>query len=161
TPTSMPRTTVRKADGTLVGELPSVAEEPPFRPKVEISLRAEGFHAAIVRPRDFDPKKKYPVIVDVYGGPGHQHVPGATRNWVLRQWLADQGFIVVAIDNRGTPGRGADWEKQLYQRFGSLPLEDQVAVLEGLGRRHPEMDLERVGIVGWSFGGYMSALAVL
>ena len=67
----------------------------------------------------------------------------------------------MAIDNRGTPGRGRDWERAIYQKFGTVPLEDQVAGLNLLGEKHPEMDLERVGIVGWSFGGYMSALAVL
>ena len=83
------------------------------------------------------------------------------RPWLLKQWLADQGFIVVAIDNRGTPGRGRDWERAVYRKFGSVPLEDQVAGLRALGKTFPEMDLERVGIVGWSLGGYMSALAVL
>src|SRR5439155_21869629 len=58
-------------------------------------------------------------------------------------------------------GRGADWEKELYQKFGSLPLTDQAEALQALGKKHPEMDLERVGIVGWSFGGYLSGLAVL
>jgi dipeptidyl-peptidase-4 len=83
------------------------------------------------------------------------------RNWLLPQWLADQGFIVVAIDNRGTPGRGRDWEKAIYQKFGSVPLDDQVRVLQDLAKQHPEMDLARVGITGWSFGGYLSGLAVL
>jgi dipeptidyl-peptidase-4 len=80
---------------------------------------------------------------------------------LLRQWLADQGFVVVSIDGRGTPGRGRDWERAIAKRFGSVPLEDQVAGLKALGERFPEMDLDRVGIVGWSFGGYMSALAVM
>ena len=79
----------------------------------------------------------------------------------IDQWLADQGFIVVSIDNRGTPGRGRDWETAIYQKFGTVPLDDQVAGLQALGKKFPEMDLERVGIYGWSFGGYMAALAVL
>jgi dipeptidyl-peptidase-4 len=165
TPSSLPRTTVHKADGTLLGELPSVAEEPPFRPRLEfvndLWIDARPTDAIIIRPRNFDPKKKYPVLIDVYGGPGHQHVVSAMRNWLLPQWLADQGFIVVALENRGTPGRDDRWEKALYRQFGSVPLNDQVEVLRNLYRRYPEMDAERVGIVGWSFGGYMSALAVL
>jgi dipeptidyl-peptidase-4 len=163
TPGMLPRSTVHQADGTLVGELPSVAENPPFTPKVEFYQVGEGdgFYTAVVRPHDFDSKKRYPVIVDVYGGPGHVHVVKAMRNWLLDQWLADQGFIVVAIDNRGTPGRGRDWERALYQKFGSVPLDDQIAGLQALGRKFPEMDLERVGVVGWSFGGYLAALAVL
>jgi dipeptidyl-peptidase-4 len=163
TPSSLPKSSVHRADGSLVGELPSVAENPPFTPKVEFLTigDAPSFHAAIVRPHNFDPKKKYPVIVDVYGGPGHNHVVQAMRSWLLDQWLADQGFIIVAIDNRGTPGRGRDWERALYQKFGSVTIDDQVAGLKALGKKFPEMDLDRVGIVGWSFGGYMSALGVL
>ncbi|HKB36416.1 MAG TPA: S9 family peptidase, partial [Gemmataceae bacterium] len=164
TPGAMPRTTVHKADGTQVGELPSVAEEPPFKPKAEFGKavgQARQYEVVVIRPRDFDPKKKYPVIVDVYGGPHHQHVVAAMRNWLLPQWLADQGFIVVAIENRGTPGRRGNWEGAIYQKFGSVPIEDQVEALRALGASFEEMDLKRVGITGWSFGGYMSALAVL
>ncbi len=167
TPTQMPRSFVVHYDdrgrGTSAGELPSVAEEPGFTPRVEFVTVGDKpmFHAAIVRPRDFDEKKKYPVIVDVYGGPGHQTVMASMRNWLLPQFLADQGFIVVGIDNRGTPARGRDWERAIYQKFGSVPLDDQVAGLQALGKKVPQMDLERVGIVGWSFGGYMAALAVM
>jgi dienelactone hydrolase len=76
-------------------------------------------------------------------------------------WLADQGYVVVSFDGRGTPGRGRDWERAIYQKFGEIPLADQVSALTDLAARHSEMDLKRVGITGWSFGGYMSALAVL
>lgn len=160
----LPRSRVHRADGTLAGELPSVAEEPDFKPRVEIQeiVASSGkFFTALVRPHGFDPKRKYPVVVDVYGGPGHLHVVDAMRNWLMDQWLADQGFIVVAIDGRGTPGRGRDWERAISKRFGSVPLDDQVRGLQALGAKYPELDLKRVGIVGWSFGGYMSALAVL
>src|SRR5205823_2322831 len=103
----------------------------------------------------------YPVIVDVYGGPHHKQVTASMGRWLMDQWLADQGFIVVAVDGRGTPGRGRRWERAIAKRFGSVPLEDQVAGLRALGKKHPQMDLDRVGITGWSFGGYMAALAVL
>jgi dipeptidyl-peptidase-4 len=147
----------------LVGELPSVAEEPAFTPKVSFEkVGGEGgFHAAIIRPRDFDVKKKYPVIVDVYGGPHHLSVNRGMRSWLVPQFLADQGFVVVALDNRGTPGRGRDWERSIYGKFSSVPIEDQVKGLKLLGEAHPELDLDRVGVTGWSFGGYMAALAVL
>jgi dipeptidyl-peptidase-4 len=160
---SMPRTTVHKPDGALVGELPSVAEEPPGAPRAEVfKLDGEpGFYGSIVRPRNFDPHKHYPVILDVYGGPGHTKVSLAMNSRLLDQWLADQGFIVVSLDGRGTPGRGRDWERAVSKHFGSVPLDDQVAGLRQLGKRFPEMDLDRVGITGWSFGGYLSALAVL
>jgi dipeptidyl-peptidase-4 len=158
-----PRAEVCRADGTRIGELPSVAETPPFVPKVEMVRvgSGRGFYAGVLRPRDFDPRKRYPVLVDVYGGPGANSVWAVMRAWLLSQWLADQGFIVVAVDGRGTPGRGRDWERAISRKFGSVPLTDQIAGLKALGQRFPELDLDRVGIVGWSFGGYMAALAVL
>ena len=163
---AMPRAVVRHLpDGAVVGELPSVAAEPPFTPRAEVLQLGpgEGFKCAVVRPRDFHPAagNKYPVIVDVYGGPHHQQVTASMRTYLLDQWLADQGFIVVLADGRGTPGRGRDWERAIAGHFGSVPLDDQVAALQLIGAEHPELDLERVGITGWSFGGYMSVLAVL
>jgi dipeptidyl-peptidase-4 len=159
----MPRTLVRRADGSLIGELPGVAEEPPFVPQVELTKVGgePGFHAALVRPRGFDPGQRYPVIVNVYGGPGGSMVVAMMGAWLRDQWLADQGFIIVAVDGRGTPGRGREWERAIARQFGTVPLDDQVAGLKALGQRFPELDLDRVGIVGWSFGGYMAALAVL
>src|SRR5437016_1908890 len=120
-----------------------------------------GFYASILRPHGFSAKKRYPVILHVYGGPKHQMVLASMPTRLLDQWLADQGFIVVALDGRGTPGRGRDWERSLSKHFGSIPLEDQVAGLKALGKRFPELDLDRVGVFGWSFGGYLSALAAL
>ncbi len=160
---AMPRAMVRKADGTSVGELPSVAEEPPFRPSAELLKvgEGEGYYTAIVRPLKFKAGTKYPVIVHVYGGPTHRMVTASMGTRLIDQWLADQGFVVVSVDNRGTPGRGRAWEKAVYDKFGSVPLADQVAGLKALGKKYPELDLGRVGIYGWSFGGYMAALAVL
>lgn len=177
----MPKTWVHDRGFREVGALPSVALEPSFVPNVRVLEVGKGFlteppfphlgtfrrsssdylYTAIVRPRDFDPKKKYPVLVDVYGGPTHLQVVQAMRNWLIPQWIADQGFIVVAIDNRGTPGRGREWEKAIYKKFGTVPLEDQVKGLHALCDKFPEMDRDRVGIFGWSFGGYMAANAVL
>ncbi len=160
---SMPVTTVLRDDGSVVGELASVAEKEPFEPRqelVEIGTKTP-FHAAVVLPRQFDKNKKYPVIVDVYGGPHHLHVQATRSRWLLDQWYADQDFIVVALDGRGTPGRGRDWERAIYKKFGSVPLNDQVAGLKELAARYPAMDLGRVGIDGWSFGGYLAGLAVM
>jgi dipeptidyl-peptidase-4 len=161
TPERMPDTGVFELAGAL-GKLPSVAEHPQFEPRVQFLTVGPkpGFHAAVVLPRDFDPKKRYPVWLDVYGGPHHVHVRASMARWLLDQWYADQGFIVVAADGRGTPGRGRDWERAIKFKFGSVPLDDQVAALKALGERIPQMDLARVGIDGWSFGGYLSALAV-
>jgi dipeptidyl-peptidase-4 len=159
---ALPTTFVEKESSGSSGraDLPSVALEPPFKPNVVVE-KVGDYYTAVVRSRQFDKTKKYPVIVDAYGGPGHLHVVQAMKNWLIPQWLADQGFVVVAIDNRGTPGRGRDWERAVYQKFGTVPLEDQVKGLQALGAKHPELDLARVGIVGWSFGGYMAANAVL
>ena len=171
TSANMLRTVIRRViDQEIVGELPSIAVEPPFVPETALhpfadlpSIQDDIYYSFTVHPRDFDPAamRKYPVIVDVYGGPGHQQVVASMRPYLLDQWLADQGFIVVAIDGRGTPGRGRDWERAIAGHFGAVPLDDQVEALKQLGAKHPEMDMDRVGVTGWSFGGYMSALAVL
>src|SRR5262249_49844532 len=160
---AMPRATVHRADGSLIGELPSVAEEPPFKPNAEVLKvgAGEGYYASVVRPRDFQKGTKYPVIVHVYGGRTAQMVGAAMGTGLIDQWLADQGFVVVSVDNRGTPGRGRAWEKAVYEKFGGVPLADQVAGLKALGAKFPELDLGRVGVYGWSFGGYLAALAVL
>src|SRR4029077_16907707 len=118
-------------------------------------------NTAIIFPRQFNPRKKYPVIVDVYGGPPHLQGQATRNRGLLDQWYADQGFIVVALDGRGTPGRGRDWERAIFKKFGSVPLDDQGAGLRALGALHPGLGLGRVGIDGWSFGGYMAGLAVL
>lgn len=157
---AMPKSVVFGRDGARLAELPSVAAEPELKPNVTVA-QVGDYWTAVVRPRDFDPKKKYPVILDVYGGPKHLHVVRAMRNWLVPQWLADQGFVVVAVDNRGTPGRGREWERSVYQKFGTVPLDDQVKGLQLLCEKHPELDGSRVGIVGWSFGGYMAANGVL
>lgn len=158
--TRMPQTWVLNRQSNRLGDLPSIALDPPFVPNVQVK-KVGDYWTAVVKPRRQEAGKKYPVIVDVYGGPKHRHVLQAMRNWLIPQWLADQGFIVVAIDNRGVPGRGRSWERAVYQAFGTVPLEDQVKGLSALCDQHPEMDRERVGIVGWSFGGYMAANGVL
>jgi dipeptidyl-peptidase 4 len=164
---AMPRSVVHRADGSMVGELPSVAEQPPFVPRVELTRvgTGVGFHAALVRPRQFEVGERYPVIVNVYGGPlpptSSGMVTASMGRWLMAQWLADQGFIVVSVDGRGTPGRERDWERAIAKQFGSVPLDDQVLGVRTLGEAYRELDLTRVGIYGWSFGGYVSALGVL
>jgi dipeptidyl-peptidase-4 len=161
--TAMPSTTVHDFQYRQLGELPSVAEDPAAKPSVVIEKVGDGagYFTAIVRPHNFDPQKRYPVIVYVYGGPTFNLVQQSMATWLLPQWIADQGFLVVSIDGRGTPGRGREWERAVSKKFGTVPLEDQVKGLQALGKKHPEMDLERVGIYGWSFGGYLSALSVM
>jgi len=144
-----------------VGELPQVAEAAPFPVRAElVRVGAPQYRAALVRPRTFAAGKRYPVVVDVYGGPHHLHVTRDLHRMLGRQWLADHGFIVVAIDGRGTPFRDRAWERHIRGDFART-LDDQVEALVELGRRYPELDLGCVGVYGWSFGGWLSALAAL
>lgn len=150
--------------GTARHELPSVAERPSLVPttKLEIvELGGRTHHVAITRPRSFDPSRRYPVLLKVYAGPHAQYVDAARDTYVMDQWYADAGFIVVRSDGRGTPYRGRAWERALLKDLITVPLEDQVGALKAIGARHPELDMTRVGVAGWSFGGYFSALAVL
>ena len=154
---------LRASDGTRVVTLPSVAERPSSLPKVEL-VRTEGarpLDAAIVRPRDFKKGAKYPVILDVYAGPGGKQVVAQPDRYMIDQWMADRGYIVVVIDGRGTPGHGRDWERAIRGNLIDVALDDQMAGLEALAKREPAMDLKRLGAVGWSFGGYFTAMAVM
>ncbi len=161
-PLEPPVCTVYRADGTAVGVVPSVAERPTTWPKVEFTHVGDGlgYYVKIVRPRDFNPNKRYPVIASVYGGPTAA-VVGRGFGGFMDQWIADHGFIVASADGKGTPGRGRSWERAITNRFAEIPLEEQIAALKAMGARYPEMDLDRVGITGWSFGGYLSAIAAL
>ena len=154
---------LHRRDGSVIGPLRSIAEEPPFVPNVELTTvgSTPTFHAALVRPRNFDPAVRYPVIVNVYAGPGGTVVGAARNSYLLDQWFADHGFIVVLIDGRGTPHRGRRWERAIKGNLINVPLKDQTAALQTLGRKYPELDLSRVGVYGWSFGGYFSAMAVM
>ncbi len=156
------RSEVLDRAGKSLGSLPSVATPPPFVPQVEYrQVGARGFWTTVVRPRNAVPGQKLPVLVDCYGGPHANVVQANPRQYLFAQWQADQGFLVVGFDGRGTPRRGRDWERAIKDDFSGVILDDQVAALQALAHVVPEMDLTRVGISGWSFGGYLSALAVL
>ena len=156
-------TQVRDLKGSLLAALPSVAEPVPLLPSLELLRigKERAFDAYVVRPRTFQANRKYPVILKVYAGPGGKEVVASAQAYLLHQWMADQGFIVVGLDGRGTPGHGRDWERAIKGNFIDVALADQVAGLKLLGERVPEMDLGRVGVSGWSFGGYFSAMATL
>jgi len=104
---------------------------------------------------------KLPVLMAPYGGPGFQHVMAASSLWLEAQWFADQGFAVVVADGRGTPGRGPAFEREVHLDLAGPVLEDQVDALFGAAEQVEDLDVARVGIKGWSFGGYLAALAVL
>jgi dipeptidyl-peptidase-4 len=158
----MPRTAVFRAEGGKAGDLPSVAVEPPLEPQLEIRKvgAGDGLWTSVLRPHGFVAGKKLPVVLEVYGGPGHLQVAHSMRENLLSQWMADQGFLVVKLDGRGTPRRGREWERSIKNDF-SLTLADQVAGLQALAKEVPELDLARVGVQGWSFGGYLAGLATL
>jgi len=134
------------------------------RPDAVFAAGELGIPTAVVLPRD---RERFagplPVVLDPYAGPGHREVVAAQAQWLDSRWLADQGFAVVVADGRGTPGRGPEWERAISGgRWSDAVLEDQIAALQAAAERFPEdLDLTRVGIRGWSFGGYLSALAVL
>jgi dipeptidyl-peptidase-4 len=102
-----------------------------------------------------------PVLLDPYGGPHHRQVLAARDRFLVAQWFADQGFAVLVTDGRGTPGRGPAWERAVWRDLAGPVLDDQVEALQAVAAGHPELDLSRVAIRGWSFGGYLAALAVL
>jgi dipeptidyl-peptidase-4 len=101
------------------------------------------------------------VLLDPYGGPHAQRVVAAHNAFLASQWFADQGFAVVVVDGRGTPGRGSAWERAIHGDLGGPPVDDQLDALTALAAEEPRLDLARVAIRGWSFGGYLAALAVL
>jgi dipeptidyl-peptidase 4 len=116
----------------------------------------------MIKPSNFDESKKYPVLMYVYGGPGSQNVLnnwGGTREFWHHQ-LAAEGYVVVCVDNRGTGGRGRDFKHATYANLGKLETEDQIAGAKYLGSL-PYVDASRIGIWGWSYGGYMSALSLM
>jgi len=142
--------------------LVSHAQEPPLTPAVSLLWVAERrLRAGLVLPAGHVAGTKLPVLMDPYGGPHHQEVVAACNVWLEPQWLADQGFAVVVADGRGTPGRGTEWERAIAGDLLSAALEDQVDALHAVADGHPDLDLSRVGIRGWSFGGYLAAAAVL
>ncbi len=116
---------------------------------------------AVLYPREHRAGTALPVILDPYGGPHAQRVVSRRAAYLMSQWIADQGFAVVVIDGRGTPGRGPAWDREIHGDLATAPLADQVDGLIALAAQHPDLDLDRVGIRGWSFGGYLALLAVL
>ena len=111
----------------------------------------------MVKPHDFDPNKKYPTIVYVYGGP-HAHNVDASWHWGSRSWetyMAQKGYIVFVLDNRGSENRGRDFEQATFHQLGQIEMQDQMKGVEYL-RKQPYVDMDRLGVHGWSFGGFMT-----
>jgi len=118
------------------------------------------FNCRMVKPLDFDPTKKYPVVVFIYGGPHAQVVKKQwTRQDLYHDYLTQQGYLVFSLDNRGSFGRGKAWEEPLLKNMGETELVDQVAGVDYL-KTLSYVDGDRIGIWGWSYGGYMTLLAM-
>ncbi|WP_405503211.1 prolyl oligopeptidase family serine peptidase [Streptomyces anulatus] len=148
-------------DGKRLTRIPSFAQEPVLSPRV--TLTEGGAHripCAVLLPSDYqEADGPLPVLMDPYGGPHGRRVVAAHNAHLTSQWFADQGFAVVVADGRGAPGRSPAWEKAVRDNL-VMTMEDQVEALHGLAGRFP-LDLSRVAIRGWSYGGYLAGLAVL
>ena len=153
---------LRDRDGHILGTLPSVAETPKIKMHVQFTTAgARDLDAAIIRPEGFVAGHHYPVALSVYAGPGVKLVHDTPSSFIDDQCLANQGYIVVTLDGRGTPGRNHDFERAIKGNLIDAPLQDQVDGLQALGKRFPELDLSRTGVYGWSFGGYFTAMATI
>lgn len=172
-PTSLPQTVLHQADGERLTVLrdndpsdpghpyaPYLAAQRPIEYGELEAADGSTLHYSLIKPADFDPARQYPAVVHVYGGPASQTV---TRNWPARgdglylQYLAQHGYVVFSIDNRGTPRRGARFGAALYGHQGSVEVEDQVLGARWLAAR-PWVDGSRIGVFGWSNGGYMTLM---
>jgi len=142
----------------------SLAESPNFTSQVHIlQTGPHKVNTAVIFPRDHVyGSKKLPVMMRPYGGPHGPQVQNGALSYAIDQWFADQGFVVVVADNRGTGGRGPAWDHSIYQDFVGPVIDDQVNAIADVANHFPDdVDATRVGITGWSFGGYLSALAIM
>ena len=142
----------------------SYAERPVVTPRVTLlEAGPSRLRTAVLFPSRHVPgSRRLPVVLSPYGGPHHPEVIAAAGAYGEDQWLADQGFVVVVADGRGTPGRGPAWDRAVLRDLAGPVLEDQVTALAAVAEAWPDdVDTDRVGIRGWSFGGYLAALAVL
>jgi dipeptidyl-peptidase-4 len=140
----------------------SVSEKPVLTTRpIELVLGERELRAALLFPHNHKPGTKLPVLLDPYAGPGAQRVLGYQNIYLTSQWLADQGFAVLVVDGRGTPGRGPGWERAVRDDFAGATLDDQIDALHAAAAQYPDLDLGRVAMRGWSYGGYIAALAVL
>ncbi len=121
----------------------------------------DQMNAWMIKPKDFSPNKKYPVLMYQYSGPGSQQVSNAWdgRNTIWFNLLAQKGYIVLCVDGRGTGYRGTKYKKATYKNLGKYEIEDQIAAAQWIGSQS-FVDAGRIGIFGWSFGGYMASLAM-
>ena len=161
--------TLHKADGTLIK---TIEDNTEFKNKLkDYDLSKKEFltiytdnadlNAWIIKPPNFDKNKKYPLFMFLYGGPGSQQVLNkyGSSNFYWYQMLAQKGYVVACVDNRGTGGKGSEFKKMTYKELGKYETIDQIDAAKYFGNLE-YIDKERIGIQGWSYGGYMSSLAI-
>ena len=158
------RVSIRSLDDprVVLADIENLCETPLVEPNVRF-MRAgsRGIPCAVVLPRNIPAGSRIPVLMDPYGGPHAQRVVDSYAAHCTSQWFADQGFAVIVADGRGTPGLGTEWERSIHHDLATAVLDDQVEALEAVAREYDFIDTSRVAIRGWSFGGYLAALAVL
>jgi dipeptidyl-peptidase-4 len=151
-------------DGAPAASIDSLAEIPALTEPRPAFLHAgpAGIRTAVLFPSWYRPGSgRLPVLLDPYGGPGAQQVLRSRRQYLASQWFAEQGYAVVIADGRGTPGRGPAWDRAMAGDLAGPALDGQIEALDAACAAHPDLDRGRVAIRGWSFGGYLAALAVL
>lgn len=155
---------LREGHAGVAASIDSLAERPNLpmpQPRI-FAAGARRIRTAVLYPSWHQPgSAKLPVMLAPYGGPKHQEVIAAAAAYMVPQWFADQGFAVVIADGRGTGGRGPEWDRAVHRDLAGPALEDQIEALHAAAHQFGDLDLQRVGIRGWSFGGYLAALAVL
>lgn len=148
-------------DREVVGTITNNAERAATPAPTYLQLGERGLHAVILWPEQ-PTTKPLPILMSPYGGPHHSRVLRSGGLFAADQWLANQGFAVIVADGRGTPGRGLAWDHAIAHKFAEITLADQVDALDAALAKFPDkLDGTRVGIRGWSYGGYLSALALL
>ena len=151
-----------RAEVARIGSLAETPDLPAPQPLLTWSAGPGRIRTAIILPSWHTPGSgKLPVLCDPYGGPHGQRVMASGGAHLSSQWFAEQGFAVVVADGRGTPGRGPEWDRAVAGDLAGPVLGDQVEALYSAAEQCPDLDLTKVGIRGWSFGGYLAALAVL
>ncbi len=149
-------------DGEDVATIDSTAETPILQTAPTFFVGGErDLRMALFTPSGAEPDGPLPVLLDPYGGPHFGMVQKSLTLQLESQWFADQGFAVLVIDGRGTPGRGPGWDREVYRNLADPVLEDQVDGLHAAAERYDFLDLGRVAIRGWSFGGFLAAMALL
>lgn len=164
-----PRISLRNSDGSLVrvvveGTIEALKEY-KISPKTFFTFESSDgveLNGWMVKPHEFDPSKKYPVLMYVYGGPGSQTVRNAWEggNFLWYQLLAQKGYVIVSVDGRGTGARGKEFESITYKNLGEWETKDQIEGAKYLARL-PYVDGTRIGIWGWSYGGYMTLMSMM